>query len=302
MNIKINNFGALITTIIILAFSFSSCSQTESILKIGLVADPQYANKSTVGNRYYSESLWKLEEAIDAFNFHHVDFVQNLGDIIDIEWKSFDSIIPVYQNLNPDIENYHLLGNHDFAIDSSHFENLLMTLSMPDYYYSYEKESWRFIVLDATDYSNYSNFAHKNDTALINAYYNNINGLPNHNSWNGAIGKNQQDWLKIELESAESLDQKVIIFSHMPVRPLSTSENLWNDYEIIEIIENSSNVKAFINGHRHSGNYIFKNGIHYITLYGMVETITNSYSILEIYEDSLVLKGYGNQNKYIMAY
>lgn len=290
-----------IISLIIIAFGLGSCSQNEPVLKIGLVADPQYADKATAGNRYYSETLWKLEGAIDTFNNNNVDFVQNLGDIIDTEWESYGSIIPVYQNLNSDIENYHLLGNHDFSIDTSHLEDLLEVLSMPDYYYSYVKKSWRFIVLDATDYSNYANLLHNRDTSLISAYYNKIEGKQNHNPWNGAIGKKQQDWLKKELESAELSDQKVIIFSHMPVRPLSTSENLWNDYEIISIIENHSCVKAFINGHRHSGNYIFKNGIHYITLYGMVESMINSFSILEIYNDSLVLKGYGNQNKYLLA-
>jgi 3',5'-cyclic AMP phosphodiesterase CpdA len=291
----------LIISLSIITFGLSSCSQTEPVLKIGLVADPQYADKTTAGYRYYRESLWKLEEAIDTFNYNHVDFVQNLGDIIDVEWGSYDSIIPVYQNLSPDIKNYHLLGNHDFAIDSLHLGNLLEILSMPNYYYSYVKKSWRFIVLDATDYSYYANLLHKHDTALINAYYNNIKGQPNLKPYNGALGKEQQDWLKKELESAESLGQKVIVFSHMPVQPLNTSENLWNDYEIIGIIENSSSVKAFINGHRHSGNYVFENGIHYITLFGMVETMINSFGILEIYNDSLVLKGYGKQKNYLLA-
>ena len=106
-------FFFIITILIVL----SSCSKTEAILKIGLVADPQYADKATVGNRHYRESLWKLEEAIDTFNIKGVDFVQNLGDIIDIDWGSYDSIIPIYDKLNPDIENYQLLGNHDFAVD-----------------------------------------------------------------------------------------------------------------------------------------------------------------------------------------
>jgi manganese-dependent ADP-ribose/CDP-alcohol diphosphatase len=291
----------IIVILIIIASGLSSCSKTEPVLKIGLVADPQYADKITSGERYYRESLWKLKEAIDTFNHNHVDFVQNLGDIVDGDWKSYDSIIPVYQNLNPDIENYHLLGNHDFSIDSSHLENLLEMLSMPSYYYSYVKKSWKFIVLDANDYSYYANLIHKYDTALINTYYNNIRSQPNFKHYNGAIGKEQQDWLKKELQSAESQGQKVIIFSHMPVQPLNTSENLWNDYDIIDIIENSSCVRAFINGHRHSGDYIFKNGIHYITVAGMVETMLNSFGILKIYNDSLVLTGYGRQNNYSLS-
>ena len=289
-------FLSLIAIIIIQ----TSYSQSESILKIGLVADPQYANNPTTGKRYYSESLWKLKEAIVTFNHEDVDFVQNLGDIIDKGWESYDSIIPVYQNLNPGIENYHLLGNHDFAVDPSHLAKLLETLSMPDYYYSYVKKAWRFIILDATDYSYYSNSLHKHDTNQINSYYDKTAGKSNNYCWNSAIGKKQQDWLKQELDSARSLEQRVIVFSHMPLRPLDTSENLWNNEEIIEILEKSSNVVAFINGHNHAGNYIFKNGIHYITIFGMVDTIINSFGILEIYKNSLELKGYGNQKTFHM--
>jgi len=285
---------SLLTIIIIQA----SCSRSGSDLRIGLVADPQYANNPTAGKRHYRESLWKLKEAIVSFNDNDVDFVQNLGDIIDRGWENYDSIIPVYQHLKPGIDNYHLLGNHDYAIDSSHLSNLLETLSMPDFYYSYVKKSWRFIVLDATDYSYFSNALHKHDTNQINSYYESTTGKPNNYRWNSAMGKKQQNWLKQELQDAESLAQRIIIFSHMPLRPLNSAENLWNNEEIIDIIENSSNVVAFINGHNHAGDYVFKNGIHYITILGMVDTMINSYGILEIYKNSLVLRGYGNQNSF----
>ena len=286
-----NFFFFIITILIVL----SSCSKTEPILKIGLVADPQYADKPTVGKRHYRESLWKLEEAIDTFNISNVDFVQNLGDIIDIDWESYNSIIPIYDKLNHDIENYQLLGNHDFAIDTTHLKDMLDRLSMPNFYYSYSKEGWRFIVLDATDYSYYSNMLHKHDISQVNFYFENTKEKSNSHRWNSAIGEEQQNWLKQELVSAISLNQKVILFSHSPIRPQSNSHNFWNDYEIVDIIENSSNVVAFINGHNHSGGYVFKNGIHYITIFGMVDTMISSYGILEIYKDSLVLIGYGNQ-------
>jgi len=281
--------------LLITIIALSSCSQQKPILKIGLVADPQYANKSVKGERYYKESLWKLKEAIVTFNNNNVDFVQNLGDVIDVEWNSYDSINPIYQNLKSDIQNYHLLGNHDFAVDSFHFEKLLETLSMPDYYYSYVKKGWRFIVLDATDYAYFSNSLHKHDINLVNSYFNNASENSNKYQWNSAIGEKQQNWLRQELDSAELLHQEVIVFSHMPVRPLGNAHNLWNDYEIIKIIENSSNVVAYINGHNHAGDYVFKNGIHYITISGMVETMISSYGLLEIFTDSLLLRGYGSQ-------
>ena len=73
----------------LLLFLSLSCAKKSPTLTIGLVADPQYANKPSKGKRHYRESLWKLKEAIDSFNDHQVDFIQNLGDIIDDDWESF---------------------------------------------------------------------------------------------------------------------------------------------------------------------------------------------------------------------
>ena len=171
---------------------------------------------------------------------------------------------------------------------------------MPDYYYSYVRNGWRFIVLDCTDIAYFSNSVHNYDTTQVNAYFEKAIEKPNGKLWNSGIGEEQQQWLKLQLDSAQVAKQKVILFSHMPLRPIENSHNMWNNDEILEIIENSPNVVAFINGHNHAGEYIFKNGIHYITVFGMVDTKIGSYGILEIYQDSLVLKGYGNQQNILI--
>ena len=288
--------------LITLKLMLGSCSNKEPFLKVGLVADPQYANQPPSGKRNYRESLWKLQEAIDTFNFNKVDLVQNLGDIINDKWESYDAILPLYDKLNPNINNYHLLGNHEFAVDSIHLKDILHRLSMPDYYYSYSKKGWRFIVLDATDIAYFSNSLHDLKIQEIDLFFQNTKGQSNSYDWNSAIGKPQQNWLKQELENADILGQKVILFSHMPIRPNDNPHNLWNDHEIIDIIEHSPNVVAFINGHNHSGGYDFKNGIHYITIFGMVDTMVSSFGILEFYKDILVLKGFGNQKTLELKY
>ncbi len=280
--------------ILILFLALFSCSQSKPILKIGLVADPQYEDKNTAGKRHYRESLWKLEEAIDTFNYYKVDFVQSLGDIINSQWVSFDSIMPIYDKLNPGIESFHLLGNHDFAVDSLDMPGLLEVLHMKDHYYSYVKKNWRFIVLNSMDYSFLANPLYKRDTLKVNEYFNNTRGQINHYDWNGAIGKEQQEWLKSELKIAEKEKQKVIVFEHMPLLPEEVEERLWNSEEIVEILESCPNVVAHINGHRHKGAYTMHNGIHYVSVFGMVDTELSSYGLLEIYQDSVILKGYGN--------
>ena len=123
-----------ICLLILSACNFSKDKiQQDLILKIGLVADPQYENKEPSGIRYYKESLWKLAEAIDSFNYHHVDFVQTLGDVINGGWESFDSILPVYNSLDKSIKNYHLLGNHEFAVDEQYLNQLTTKLQRASY-------------------------------------------------------------------------------------------------------------------------------------------------------------------------
>lgn len=277
-------------------------SQSGPILKIGLIADPQYADKDPIGQRHYRESLRKLEQAIDTFNLHGVDFVQNLGDIIDENRASYDSILPIYEKLNPEIENHHLLGNHDFSVDPPQLADVQGILSLPFNYYSYVKRGWKFIVLDATDISFYANSLHKRDSSEIMRYYKSAEGKPNHHDWNGAIGDKQLSWLGQELHDAEQMDQKVILFSHLPLRPGNNAHNLWNDEQILEMIEGKSHVVAYINGHNHGGNYEYHHGIHYITIYGMVDTMIGSFAILEISEKGLRLKGYGNQKTMHLMY
>ena len=284
----------LIITLFFIGLILNSYGQTKPILKIGLIADPQYKDAPKSGDRNYSESLWKLKEAIDTLNYYKVDFIQNLGDIIDNEWRSYDSIMPVYATISPGIESYHALGNHDFSVDSIKKPKILKTLGMPDYYYSYVRKNWRFIVLDGTDYAYFSNALHKYSKDKIDALYAKTEGKENHYTWNGGVGEEQKKWLKKELKTAESLKQNVIVFSHYPVRPYH-SATLWNRDEIVQILKGSPSVVAYINGHHHASGYAFENEIHYVTLYAMVNTMLSSYAILDLYKDSLVIKGYGNQ-------
>ncbi len=287
--------------LVFLVISSTAYSQNNPILKIGLIADPQYQDIPAAGERQYRESLWKLKEAIDTLNYYNVDMIQNLGDIINAEWQSYDSIMPVYQCVKQGTPSYHVLGNHDFSVDSSQMKNILTTLSMPDYYYSYESKGWRFIALDATDVSYFSNVLHHYDTEVIDALYKKTKGKENQYNWNSGIGVKQIAWLKSELKDAELKNQKVIIYSHMPIRP-KASTNLWNNKEISQIIEKNMNVVAFISGHRHEGGYAYKKGVHYIGISGMVNTSMSSYGILEIYNNRLVLNGYGNQEDLILSY
>ena len=95
-------------------------------------------------------------------------------------------------------------------------------------------------------------------------------------------------------DDGEKQKEKVAVFCHFPVYP-ADPHNLWNAGEIISMFEEFSCVKAYINGHNHKGKYGQKNGIHYLTLKGMVETETNAYSIIRVHQDELKVTGYGRE-------
>ncbi len=279
--------------------SFEEIFYSEPILKIGLVADPQYENINPYVNRYPKETFWKLKEAIDTFNSKKVDFVQTLGDVINMNWTSFDSILPIYKYLNTSIVNYHLLGNHEFYIEKQFMTQLLNKLHMPANYYSFSKNGWRFIVLDGTEYAFFSLPLYPDHEKLLYEYWESVISS-NKYDCNGAIGPEQQAWLKARLDSSILNHEKVIIFCHFPIiSSAGTSLNLFNDYQIVSLIDKYPCVIAYINGHNHLGNYVTASNIRYITLKGMVETPQNSFAILNIYKNYILLKGFGNQEDII---
>ncbi len=270
-------------------------SQSEPILKIGLVADPQYTNQVPFKKRYYQESLRKLKEAIDTFNSNQVNFVQTLGDVIDNSWESFDSILPIYKLLDTSIINYHLLGNHEFSVEKRYLPTLVEKLNMPANYYSYLRKGWRFIVLDGTDYLYNSLPLYPDHQKLFEEYWKSTIHSNNFH-WNGAIGPEQQAWLKERLDSSLMNHERVIIFCHFPINSSSgTSTNLLNDYQIVSLIDKFPCVIAYINGHNHDGDFVTVSNILYITVKGMVEAPQNAFAILNIYENYIRLEGFGNQ-------
>jgi manganese-dependent ADP-ribose/CDP-alcohol diphosphatase len=271
------------------------------LLKIGLIADPQYCDCPPIGTRYYRETLKKLPAAIDTLNEYEVDFVVTLGDIIDRYYESFDSILPLYNDLN--MPDYKLLGNHAFEeVGDSLKDTVIYLYNMPDYYYHFAYNDWRFIILDGTELAAYDSILHPDLREEADSLWQSVQGQINDETWNGGIGRKQMQWIENTVTDAMNNGEKVILFCHFPVYP-EHYLNLWNREAIIDIVEKYENIVAYINGHNHDGNYGFLNGKHYITQKGMVETYdTSSFSILEIYDNKLVFNSYGLMNNHTISY
>ena len=257
----------------------------------GAITDAQYADQPAGGTRFYLNSRKKLSECVEAFNRMELAFVIHLGDFIDRDFASFDTVLPIYNRLSA--PHYCALGNHDFSVADELKAKVTGKLGMKSNYYSFVVRDWRFLVLDGNDVGVLANLPgsakHKQAEAMLAKLK--AAKVPNAQSWNGAIGEKQMQWLRDELAKAEKAAQRTVVFCHFPVYPKNV-HNLWNDAEVVQVLESSASTVAYINGHNHAGNYGVRKGIHYLTLKGMVETAdTTAYATVDPSTRSLNVDG-----------
>jgi len=264
---------------------------TQYKFSFGAIADCQYCEVPDRGQRKYSASKEKLQQCVEHFNKEDLSFVIHLGDFIDRNFSSFDEILPIYNSL--EAPGYHVLGNHDFEVADEYKELVPKKLGMPSKYYDFKIKNWRFICLDGNDLSFIAYPKGSQRYQESEKYYR--EKKIRSPKWNGGVGEEQLNWLRKTLERAEDSEEKVALFCHFPVYP-ADPHNLWNAKEVIALLEEFSCVKAYINGHNHKGKYGIKNGIHYLTCKGMVDTNETAYSIIRVYPWHLKIEGYGRES------
>ena len=262
----------------------------DSGFSFGVIADCQYCSDEGKGLRMYSMSDTKLQECVAHLNTMDLAYTIHLGDFIDRDWESFDVVNPIYQQLK--MPAYHVLGNHDFSVVDSLKNQVRDKLGMPADYYDFSIKNWRFVVLNGNDISFHAYPEASKQNKFARNYF--ARRRINSPEWNGAIGKEQKKWLKEVLENATLNGEQVMLFCHFPIYPENV-HNLWNAKEIVRIIERYPSVKAYVSGHNHEGNYGYRDGIHYLTLKGMVDTEQNAYGVIQVYDDSLKVVGFGRE-------
>ena len=256
------------------------------LLRFGMTTDSHYANREHGGTRYYRESIEKMQAFIDVANSEKVDFIVHLGDFKDqdavpdsertLEYlKLLESTYGQFKG-----PKYHVLGNHDMDSISkgdflAHVENT--GISTERSYYSFERNGFRFIVLDANfraDSTPYDrgNFDWK-DTNIPTAEVN---------------------WLENELKVS---DKPVIIFVHQLLEIVEEGPyGIRNQAEIRRLLESSGKVVTVFQGHIHKERYHVINGINYYTMNAMVDFSgpeNNSFALIDTFANGdMVINGY----------
>jgi manganese-dependent ADP-ribose/CDP-alcohol diphosphatase len=271
------------------------------IFSFGILADIQYADYDHMGTRYYRSSLNKLKEAVRSFKEDSVDFVINLGDMIDMDYVSYQPVIDIISSSG--INTYSVSGNHDYSVAPELKSKIPVKPPSRKDYYSFIYEKFRFILLDGNEISTYKS----NNKKLIKEgekYISELQKGGDENAvyWNGGIGSNQLNWLGNELEDAKINSEKVFLICHFPILP-NNIHNLLNYKQVLEVIGKYMNIIAWFNGHNHAGNYANLNNTHFVTFKGMVETETsNSFAIVAVYNNKIWIKGFGRENSKILEY
>ncbi len=259
----------------------------------GVIADAQYADYPPAGSRYYRKALDRLAACADAFNSRDLAFVVHLGDLIDRDFASFEKVLAACGRMKA--PTHQVLGNHDFTVNEDEKAKVRARLGVGKGYYHFAHSGWRFVVLDGNDISLQDSAPDSEKRRAAEEMRQRIkeSGRRNASPYSGALGAAQLAWLRRTLAQADQAGEKVIAFSHYPAYP-KHGANLWNDEELVGILDAHPCVAAHLNGHHHRGMYGVNNGIHYLTLRAMVETPEKTaYAVVEARADQLNIIGTG---------
>lgn len=272
------------------------------LFSFGLMADCQYADADSRGVRHYRESPKKLSEAVDAFNGRELAFTFHLGDFIDRDIKSFDVLEPIVSKLNSKL--HHALGNHDFDVADDLKAGIPAKLGLEKGHYSFRHEGFRFIVIDTTDVSTYR-YPKGSDAQLACAEAMKeaaAAGSKGAQSYNGQPGEEQIAWLEAELVAAAGEKETALVLGHHPILP-DAAHSIWNAQAMNAVLQKHPAAKIYINGHNHAGAYTDADGLHYLTLDGMLDTKDqNAYAFADLYADRLEITGFGRQENHILKF
>lgn len=307
---------------------------TPPLFQFGLIADVQYVDMDNgwdfhrTQERHYRHSRNAMIAAVDDFVSHDVDFVLQLGDLLDGQNKNRNPE-QTLKDLFSDWRAYkkpvlHCVGNHELYCFTKSESAKLFNLN--HWYYAHHPcPGWKVLVLDAYAFSTLNEDTQED--AFVYLEQRNPNNVRSNSDWleglvgierrfvpfNGALGSEQLEWLRRELD----FDGRVVIAIHVPVEEGTASPTclLWDHTDVNRIIqEGKASVVAVFAGHDHNGGYKVVQSsneasvklTHHITMQSpMVAPNVGhqwAHGVVSVYEDHLHMKGFGSVPTMVMPF
>ncbi|GFH51023.1 hypothetical protein CTEN210_07499 [Chaetoceros tenuissimus] len=120
-------------------------------------------------------------------------------------------------------------------------------------------------------------------------------------AFNGAVDAPQLEWLENTLTQAKKDNQKVIIVSHQPILPGTSSPIclMWNYHEVLDVLRRHKDVvAASFSGHAHRCGYKRdeESGIHFRVFAAPLESKdpVKTYGFVNVFDDRLEIRGEGD--------
>src|SRR5699024_3230844 len=87
------------------------------------------------------------------------------------------------------------------------------------------------------------------------------------------------------------------------VYPKGTYFNLYNNQDVLDIIEHYDNVKLYMNGHNHAGGFAFHDGIYCLNFKAMVNNPkASTFAICYVYQNFIIVDGMGSEYDRIIPF
>ena len=127
----------------------------------------------------------------------------------------------------------------------------------------------------------------------------------------GALGSAQLRWMEQQLAAARAAGESVVVLSHIPLNPAQLSPECgglclaW-DYEaaLAVIRPYNDTVLAVLSGHDHYGGAAQDEGIHFVTLPGVIETPRGgvSFGTVRVLRDRIEIRGAGRLRSRLLPF
>jgi 3',5'-cyclic AMP phosphodiesterase CpdA len=192
-----------------------------------------------------------LERVLGRADSARADFVIHAGDFTHDPVKC-----PDYMKLYNDfrIPTYHTLGNHD--TEGCTLAQTLDAYGMTNGYYHFDRNGFRFVVLDTNHF--------RQDGGFVHFEGGNYRKIPHSKSW--TIGEAQYEWAEDVLKNSP---YPCVVFMHQSCERESGGVPDWARMRGLFRWVNKHKgpkVRLVINGHHHTDAFRFIDGIPYLDL------------------------------------
>ena len=225
----------------------------------------QFAFLTDIHLQYKNNAVEGFKQAIDTVNMIDPDFVITGGDLImDALGQTYgraDSLYNLYAEVSKDFNMplYNTLGNHEIygiykrsGADKTHPEygEKMFEKRLGKSYYAFDHKGWKFMIINSIE-----------DTKR--------------NGYVGLIDEEQIEWIKKELQKTDSRTP-IVISTHIPFitvfKQIYSGSTVSNDSSLVvsnskDVIDlfKDHNLKLVLQGHLHTVEDIYVDGIHFIT-------------------------------------